>query len=98
LEIISHMPQLNMRNTVALQGGTFNRIQGSFDLGGRLNQDGTLLWRLHGLVRRRFADQRRAQQPHLRRTVDPLGADEPHQHHLPRQLPARRHGHLGAVP
>lgn len=48
---ISRTPQLNMRNTVALQGGSFNRIQGSFDVGGRLNQDGTLLWRLNGLVR-----------------------------------------------
>jgi outer membrane receptor for ferric coprogen and ferric-rhodotorulic acid len=49
LEIINHTPQLNMRNTVALQGGTFKRIQGSFDVGGRLNQDGTLLWRLDGV-------------------------------------------------
>jgi hypothetical protein len=45
LEIISHTPQLNMRNAVALQGGTFNRIQGSFGVGGRLNRNGTLLWR-----------------------------------------------------
>nr|WP_314072789.1 TonB-dependent siderophore receptor [uncultured Roseococcus sp.] len=48
---VSRTPQLNMRNTVQLQGGSFNRVQGSFDVGGRLNQDGTLLWRLNGLVR-----------------------------------------------
>ncbi len=48
---ISKVPQPNPVNMIALQGGSFNRIQGSFDVGGRLTEDGTLLWRLNGLVR-----------------------------------------------
>ncbi len=33
-----------------VQGNNFGQLQGGFDLGGPLNQDGTLLYRLTGLV------------------------------------------------
>ena len=48
---VSKVPQPDQVNQVALQGGSFGRIQGSFDVGGRLSTDGSLLWRLNGLVR-----------------------------------------------
>ncbi|SDC98395.1 TonB-dependent siderophore receptor [Belnapia rosea] len=48
---ISKVPQPDQVNQVAFQGGSFNRLQGAFDVGGRLNEDGSLLWRLNGLVR-----------------------------------------------
>ncbi len=48
---VSKTPQPGQVNQVALQGGSFNRLQGAFDVGGQLDADGTLLWRLNGLVR-----------------------------------------------
>lgn len=49
---VSRIPQPDgQRNTLALQGGSFDRIQGMFDVGGRLTEDGSLSWRAVGLVR-----------------------------------------------
>ncbi|WP_424810926.1 TonB-dependent siderophore receptor [Roseococcus sp. YIM B11640] len=48
---ISRTPNAEMRNTVTGQTGSFNRLQGAFDLGGAVNADGTIRWRMNGLVR-----------------------------------------------
>ncbi|WP_149536607.1 TonB-dependent siderophore receptor [Siccirubricoccus phaeus] len=48
---ISKAPYIGQPNEVAIQGGTFGRIQGMFDVGGTAGQGDTLLWRLNGLVR-----------------------------------------------
>ncbi|MCO6417750.1 TonB-dependent siderophore receptor [Siccirubricoccus sp. KC 17139] len=52
INAISKAPYLGQTNEVAIQGGSFDRIQGMFDLGGAVTEDNTLLWRLNGLVRR----------------------------------------------
>jgi iron complex outermembrane receptor protein len=51
INAVSRIPQPDQRNTVALQLGSFERLQGQFDLGGALTGDGSILWRLTGLVR-----------------------------------------------
>ena len=48
---ISKAPYRGQTNEVALQGGSFGRIQGMFDVGGAIGQGDTLLWRFNGLVR-----------------------------------------------
>lgn len=49
---VSKAPYRGQVNEVALQGGSFGRIQGMFDVGGAIGQGDTYLWRLNGLVRR----------------------------------------------
>ncbi|BBK37174.1 ligand-gated channel [Allostella sp. ATCC 35155] len=41
---------------VAIQAGSYGRIQGSFDLGGRLDREGTVLYRLAGVTYRTDAE------------------------------------------
>lgn len=51
INAVSRIPQPDLRNTVALQLGSFERLQTHFDLGGALTDDGSVLWRFTGLVR-----------------------------------------------
>jgi iron complex outermembrane recepter protein len=48
---VSKTPYLGQLNQVALQGGSFGRIQGMWDVGGKLSEGDGLLWRMVGLVR-----------------------------------------------
>ena len=48
---VSKRPRPDMVSQVAIQGGSFGRIQGMFDVGGAAGRDGSLLWRFNGLVR-----------------------------------------------
>jgi iron complex outermembrane receptor protein len=47
---VSKAPYRGQVNEVALQGGSFGRIQGMFDVGGAAGEN--VLWRVNGLVRR----------------------------------------------
>lgn len=49
---VSKQPQLGRLNEITLQGGSFSRIQGTADVGGKLVQDGSVLWRVNTLVRK----------------------------------------------
>ncbi|MDO9709104.1 TonB-dependent siderophore receptor [Paracraurococcus lichenis] len=51
INAISKAPYPGQVNEVAIQGGSFGRIQGMFDVGGALGTDQSLLWRFNGLVR-----------------------------------------------
>ncbi|MBL6458377.1 TonB-dependent siderophore receptor [Belnapia sp. T6] len=51
INAISKAPYPGQTNEVALQGGSFGRIQGMFDLGGAIGSGDSLLWRFNGLVR-----------------------------------------------
>jgi len=51
LNAVSKVPQPNQVNEVAAQGGSFGRVQGMADVGGKLVQDGSLLWRINTLLR-----------------------------------------------
>ncbi|CAH2602156.1 Ferrichrome-iron receptor [Rhodovastum atsumiense] len=48
---VSKVPRLDQVNQVQIQGGSFDRIQGAIDVGGKVNESGTLLWRLNALAR-----------------------------------------------
>lgn len=48
---ISKTPRLNQVNEINVQTGSFGRVQGALDVGGKLNESGTLLWRFNGLLR-----------------------------------------------
>lgn len=48
---VSKVPRPDQTDEVEIQAGSFDRIQGAADIGGALNDDKTLLWRLNGLVR-----------------------------------------------
>ncbi|WP_169747456.1 TonB-dependent siderophore receptor [Belnapia moabensis] len=48
---ISKTPYPGQVNQVAIQGGSFGRIQGMFDVGGAVGGSNSLLWRFNGLVR-----------------------------------------------
>lgn len=48
---VSKVPRADQVNELAIQSGSFNRIQGAADLGGDVSADGSLLWRLNALVR-----------------------------------------------
>ncbi|AHJ65596.1 TonB-dependent siderophore receptor [Granulibacter bethesdensis] len=52
INAVSKQPRLDHTNEVQVQGGSFNRIQGAADLGGKLTDDGSWLWRLNGLMRK----------------------------------------------
>lgn len=51
VDIISKRPTETPFREVEIQSGSFGRLQGNFDLSGPVNADGTLLYRLTGLVR-----------------------------------------------
>lgn len=51
INAVSKTPYDGQLNQVALQAGSFGRVQGMWDLGGRLSEDDSLLWRWVGLVR-----------------------------------------------
>ena len=51
IDLISKRPTDYTFGEVELQTGSFDRIQGNFDIGGPLNEQGTVLWRLTGLGR-----------------------------------------------
>ncbi|MCA6115868.1 TonB-dependent siderophore receptor [Bradyrhizobium sp. WSM 1738] len=51
LNYVSKLPTASQFGEVSVSGGSFNRYQGQFDLGGPANKEGTVLWRLTGVVR-----------------------------------------------
>ncbi|HWB50396.1 MAG TPA: TonB-dependent siderophore receptor [Stellaceae bacterium] len=50
VNLVSLRPPADATHAVELQGNNFGNIQGAFDIGGPATQDGTLLYRLTGLV------------------------------------------------
>ncbi|WP_084367003.1 TonB-dependent siderophore receptor [Neokomagataea thailandica] len=52
INAVSKRPRLDQKNTIAIQTGSYGRIQGAADLGGSLNKEHTLLWRFNGLIRK----------------------------------------------
>jgi iron complex outermembrane recepter protein len=51
LNYVTKLPTAQQFGEVSISGGSFNRYQGQFDMGGPANKDGTVLWRLTGVVR-----------------------------------------------
>ncbi|MET3225200.1 outer membrane receptor protein involved in Fe transport [Bradyrhizobium japonicum] len=51
LNYVTKLPTAQQFGEVSVSGGSFNRYQGQFDMGGPANKDGTVLWRLTGVVR-----------------------------------------------
>jgi iron complex outermembrane receptor protein len=51
VDLISKRPTDYKFGEVELQTGSYDRIQGAFDIGGPANEQGTILWRLTGLAR-----------------------------------------------
>ena len=51
LNYVSKLPTAQQFGEVSVSGGSFNRYQGQFDVGGPANKEGTVLWRLTGVVR-----------------------------------------------
>ncbi|MET4328434.1 iron complex outermembrane receptor protein [Bradyrhizobium sp. i1.15.2] len=51
LNYVTKLPTAQQFGEVSISGGSFNRYQGQFDVGGPANKDGTVLWRLTGVVR-----------------------------------------------
>lgn len=52
VDLVSKRPQATPLHEIQLQSGSYGRVQGTIDLGGAVNKDGTLLYRLTGLARR----------------------------------------------
>jgi iron complex outermembrane receptor protein len=50
VNVVTKRPHENMINEVALEAGSFDHKQGAFDVGGKLIEDGSVLYRLTGLV------------------------------------------------
>ncbi|WP_230180736.1 TonB-dependent siderophore receptor [Aquabacterium sp. CECT 9606] len=48
---VSKRPQVDQINEIGMSVGNHDRYEASFDLGGKFDQDGTLLFRINGLVR-----------------------------------------------
>lgn len=48
---VSKRPSLQAKNEVQIQGGNYDRQQGQFDIGGKLDEDGDLLFRMVGVYR-----------------------------------------------
>lgn len=48
---VSKLPTATQFGEMSASGGSFNRYQGEFDVGGPANKDGTVLWRLTGMAR-----------------------------------------------
>ena len=51
LNYVSKLPTAYQFGEMSVLGGSFNRYQGQFDVGGPANKEGTVLWRLTGVVR-----------------------------------------------
>lgn len=51
LNYVTKLPTAQQFGEVSISGGSFNRYQGQFDMGGAANKEGTVLWRLTGVVR-----------------------------------------------
>ncbi|WP_368508042.1 TonB-dependent siderophore receptor [Bradyrhizobium lupini] len=51
LNYVTKLPTAQQFGEVSISGGSFNRYQGQFDMGGPANKDGTVLWRRTGVVR-----------------------------------------------
>lgn len=51
LNYVSKLPTAKEFGEVSISGGSFNRFQGEFDFGGSANKEGTVLYRLTGVVR-----------------------------------------------
>jgi iron complex outermembrane recepter protein len=51
LNYVTKLPTAQQFGEISVSGGSFNRYQGQFDMGGSANKDGTVLWRLTGVVR-----------------------------------------------
>lgn len=51
LNYVSKLPTARQFGEMSISGGSFDRYQGEFDVGGSANKDGSVLWRLTGLVR-----------------------------------------------
>lgn len=50
LSMVSKRPSAEARNAVQLAAGSDSLVRGAFDLNGRLSEDGTLLYRLNGVL------------------------------------------------
>ncbi len=51
LNYVSKLPTARQFGEMSISGGSFDRYQGEFDVGGPATKDGSVLWRLTGLVR-----------------------------------------------
>jgi iron complex outermembrane recepter protein len=51
LNYVSKLPTAREFGEISLSGGSFNRYQAEFDVGGRANKEGSVLWRLTGVGR-----------------------------------------------
>nr|WP_063799903.1 TonB-dependent siderophore receptor [Bradyrhizobium jicamae] len=51
LNYVTKLPTAQQFGEVSVSGGSFSRYQGQFDMGGPANKEGTVLWRLTGVVR-----------------------------------------------
>jgi iron complex outermembrane recepter protein len=51
LNYVTKLPTAQEFGEISVSGGSFNRYQGQFDMGGSANKEGTVLWRLTGVVR-----------------------------------------------
>jgi len=51
VNVVTKRPHADMQNEVELQTGSFDHKQGAFDVGGKLAEDGSVLYRLTGLVK-----------------------------------------------
>ena len=99
INLVSLRPSDTPVHTVELQGTNFGQLQGAVDLGGKANEDGSLLYRLTALAHTggtqidNVADNRVMIQPAL--TWKP-GKDTTLDH--PRPVPTRRERRRDAVP
>lgn len=50
INVVTKRPHEDMVNEIALEAGSFDHKQGAFDVGGQLVEDGSVLYRLTGLV------------------------------------------------
>lgn len=51
INTVSKRPRADMENEIELQTGSHNRKQGAFDIGGKIVEDGSVLFRATGLLR-----------------------------------------------
>lgn len=51
INMVSKRPRADLQNEVQLQTGSYNRLQGAFDLGGPVTSDESALYRITGLIR-----------------------------------------------
>lgn len=65
INLDSKLPSLSAPRQVAIESGSRNRIQGTFDVGGALTSDQTLLYRVSGLGRRVDSQMRDAKEQRL---------------------------------